>query len=99
MNYGLIGNCSYSALLENGAVRWLCWPRMDSSFVFGDLLDADKGGTFSIEQVDAASVHQDYVEHTNVVRTVFRGASKPVVSLLTTMMISGVSECLKALMT
>ena len=75
MNFGLIGNCSYSALLENGAVRWLCWPRMDNSFVFGSLIDEQKGGTFSIEQVDSASVHQDYVDHTNVVRTVFRGAS------------------------
>ena len=75
MNLGLIGNCSYSALLENGAVRWLCWPRMDSSFVFGNLLDDQHGGTFAVEMVDAASCEQHYVEHTNVVRTVFRGPS------------------------
>ncbi len=75
MNLGLIGNCSYSALVENGAVRWLCWPRMDSSFVFGGLLDEDRGGAFTVEMVDATAVEQAYVEHTNVVRTVFRGPS------------------------
>jgi GH15 family glucan-1,4-alpha-glucosidase len=73
MNLGLIGNCSYSALVENGAVRWLCWPRMDSSFVFGNLLDDRCGGEFSVEMPDATAVEQHYVENTNVVRTVFRG--------------------------
>lgn len=75
MNLGLIGNCSYSALLENGAIRWLCWPRMDSSFVFGNLLDEARGGNFSVELIDAVSVEQSYLEHTNIVRTVFRGPS------------------------
>ena len=35
----IIGNCSYSALLKEGSVEWMCWPRPDSSFVFGPLLD------------------------------------------------------------
>jgi Domain of unknown function (DUF5911) len=37
----IIGNCSYSALLKDGSVEWLCWPRPDSSFVFGPLLDRE----------------------------------------------------------
>ena len=73
MELGLIGNCSFSALVERGAVRWLCWPRMDSSFVFGDLLDERHGGEFRVEMIGATSVEQDYVENTNVVRTVFSG--------------------------
>ena len=54
MGYGLgiIGNCSYSALLRDGSVEWMCWPRLDSSFVFGPLLDREKGGAFVVEGVD-----------------------------------------------
>jgi GH15 family glucan-1,4-alpha-glucosidase len=70
---GIIGNCSYSALLREGSVEWLCWPRPDSSFVFGPLLDRERGGWFAVEGVGANEVHQEYVANTNVLRTVFRG--------------------------
>ncbi len=75
MSHGLaiIGNCSYSALLKEGSVEWLCWPRPDSSFVFGPLLDREKGGAFTVEGVDATEVEQAYFENTNVLRTVFSG--------------------------
>jgi GH15 family glucan-1,4-alpha-glucosidase len=71
---GIIGNCSYNALLREGSVEWLCWPRPDSSFVFGPLLDRERGGAFAIEGVDATDVRQEYIENTNVLRTVFTGA-------------------------
>ncbi len=70
---GIIGNCSYSALLREGSVEWLCWPRPDSSFVIGPLLDRERGGVFAVEGVGADEVHQEYVANTNVLRTVFRG--------------------------
>ena len=75
MSYGLgiIGNCSYNALLRNGSVEWLCWPRPDSSFVFGPLLDRERGGAFTVRGVDPDEVRQEYVENTNVLRTVFSG--------------------------
>ena len=69
----IIWNCSYSALLKEGSVEWMCWPRPDSSFVFGPLLDRDQGGAFAIEGIDASDVEQSYFENTNVLRTVFRG--------------------------
>jgi GH15 family glucan-1,4-alpha-glucosidase len=72
---GIIGNCSYSALVKDGSVEWMCWPRPDSSFVFGPILDREKGGAFAIEGVDATEVRQGYVENTNVLRTVFSGPS------------------------
>ncbi len=72
---GIIGNCSYNALLRDGSVEWLCWPRPDSSFVFGPLLDRERGGAFVVEGVDATDVRQEYVENTNVLRTVFGGPS------------------------
>jgi GH15 family glucan-1,4-alpha-glucosidase len=70
---GLIGNCSYNALLSQGSVEWLCWPRPDSSFVFGPLLDRKRGGSFVVEGVDTPDVRQEYLENTNVLRTVFSG--------------------------
>ena len=70
---GIIGNCSYNALLRDGSVEWLCWPRPDSSFVIGPLLDRERGGVFAIEGIDATDVRQEYVENTNVLRTVFSG--------------------------
>jgi len=70
---GIIGNCSYNALVRDGSVEWLCWPRPDSSFVFGPLLDRERGGAFAVEGVDADEVRQEYVENTNVLRTVFSG--------------------------
>ena len=70
---GLIGNCSYNALVEAGSVEWLCWPAPDSSFVFGPLLDRERGGTFTVTGVGANEVRQEYLENTNVLRTTFSG--------------------------
>ena len=72
---GIIGNCSYNALVSEGSVEWLCWPRPDSSFVFGPLLDRERGGTFVVEGMNVADVHEEYVENTNVLRTVFTGST------------------------
>jgi hypothetical protein len=58
---GIVGNCSFNALISEGSVEWLCWPRPDSSFVFGPLLDREKGGVFVVEGVDVADVHQEYI--------------------------------------
>jgi GH15 family glucan-1,4-alpha-glucosidase len=70
---GIIGNCAYSALVDRGSIEWLCWPRPDSSFVFGPLLDREKGGAFIVEGVDTPDIEMGYLENTNVLRTVFRG--------------------------
>lgn len=72
-NYGLIGNCSFLALVDKNAnVGWLCWPRFDSSFLFGGLLDEKKGGEFSIQPIgDNFTSKQYYLENTNVLVTEF----------------------------
>jgi GH15 family glucan-1,4-alpha-glucosidase len=68
--YGLIGNCQISALIENnGSVDWLCLPRPDSPPVFGRLLDPD-GGQFSIETSGKSSGKQNYLSNTNVLQTI-----------------------------
>lgn len=71
MDYGIIGNCAYSALVDQGRIVWLGWPRLDSSPVFGALLDDPGGGSFDVEVDDLLSCHQEYVENTNILRTVF----------------------------
>lgn len=69
---GLIGNCAYLALIRHDtSVAWLCWPRFDSSFVFGDLLDAHKGGEFSVRPAAPGGFgsRQYYLPNTNVLCT------------------------------
>ncbi len=70
---GLIGNCSFNALVEQGRIVWLCWPRPDSSFVFGELVGGESGGVYSIQPEGPAECHVSYIENTNVLRTEFRG--------------------------
>jgi GH15 family glucan-1,4-alpha-glucosidase len=68
---GVVGNCAFLALIgTDTAVRWLCWPRFDSSFVFGSLLDEQKGGECSIRPATAEfTSSQYYVPNTNVLCT------------------------------
>jgi len=74
----LIGNGSFQALVDPGArVRWLCWPRFDSDFVFAHLLDEDKGGSFSVDVRESQQEsHQSYVRDTAVVTTSITCMSK-----------------------
>lgn len=67
---GIIGNCAYMAHVQkNTNISWLCWPSFDSSFVFGSMLDPEKGGEFSIRPEGEYSSKQYYIENTNVIRT------------------------------
>jgi GH15 family glucan-1,4-alpha-glucosidase len=67
---GIIGNCGYLAHVhKNTNIEWLCWPRFDSSFVFGGLLDKDKGGSFTILPAGDYTSSQYYLENTNVLCT------------------------------
>ena len=70
---GIVGNCSYIAYIDDeAAVRWLCMPRFDSSFLFGSLLDPHKGGRFSIHVPEPFSTRQRYAENTNILHTDFQ---------------------------
>ncbi|ELR68265.1 Glucoamylase [Fulvivirga imtechensis AK7] len=69
--YGLIGNCSYQAHIhKNTNIEWMCWPRFDSSFIFGKMLDSEKGGEFSIQPSEGIKEsRQYYLENTNILCT------------------------------
>ena len=68
---GVIGNCAFLAHIDKSTnISWMCWPRFDSSFVFGQLLDKKKGGEFSILPADSTyQSEQCYIENTNILRT------------------------------
>jgi GH15 family glucan-1,4-alpha-glucosidase len=72
-NMGVIGNCTYLAYIDLKAdVKWMCMPRFDSSFLFGSLLDEEKGGHFYIRPAgEDYRVRQYYVPNTNVLCTEF----------------------------
>ena len=70
---GIVGNCAYLAHIDTlGRVRWLCWPRFDSSCIFGSLLDEDEGGELGVSGLGLAPASQEYVWNTNVLQTTVR---------------------------
>ena len=70
-DFGVIGNCAFTAHIKKDTkVSWMCWPRFDSSFIFGGLLDEKKGGEFSaLPMNEDIESKQYYVENTNVLCT------------------------------
>lgn len=67
---GIVGNCAFIAHVnKNTDISWMCWPRFDSSFVFGSLLDSKKGGEFTILPSGEYTSKQYYLENTNVLCT------------------------------
>src|SRR5688572_9601525 len=71
LNLGMIGNCAYSALIdERGGIVWCCLPRFDGDPVFNSLLDpSSNGSTWAFELEDFARSEQQYEPNTAVLRT------------------------------
>ncbi|REE02152.1 glycoside hydrolase family 15 protein [Marinoscillum furvescens] len=70
-DFGVIGNCAFTAHIHKDTnISWMCWPRFDSSFIFGGLLDQEKGGEFSVKPLESEmQSKQYYVENTNILCT------------------------------
>ena len=67
---GIIGNCGFLAHVnKNTNIDWLCWPRFDSTFIFGTMLDSKKGGDFYIRPEGEYTSRQYYLENTNILIT------------------------------
>ncbi len=74
MQYGLIGNCAISALIDGEArIVWSCFPRFDGDPIFCRLLDDDgERGFFGVELDGGVSIEQRYVENTALLETIMR---------------------------
>ena len=72
LNYGIIGNCKSSALInEDSSIDWSCLPQFDSPSVFGKILDDQKGGAFKIVCEESYQISQKYLEKTAILLTRF----------------------------
>jgi GH15 family glucan-1,4-alpha-glucosidase len=72
-SYAVIGDLQSVALVGSDAsIDFLCLPRFDSPSIFAALLDADRGGRFSITpRLDGARCKQLYLPETNVLLSRF----------------------------
>ena len=72
LNYGIIGNCKSSAIInEDSSIDWCCLPQFDSSSIFCKIIDNKNGGSFKIECDKSFKVSQKYLEKTAILITNF----------------------------
>ena len=72
--HGIIGDLHTIALVGvDATIDWCCLPNFDSPAVFASILDAEKGGQFSIRHLGSAQTKQLYIPDTNVLMTRFLG--------------------------
>jgi GH15 family glucan-1,4-alpha-glucosidase len=71
-DYAIVGDGRCAALISRGgSVDWLCWPRFDSPSLFAAILDAERGGRFTIAPAAPFRSERAYLDRTNVLRTRF----------------------------
>ena len=76
LNYGIIGNCKSSALInEDSSIDWCCLPQFNSPSVFGKILDEKIGGSFKILCDDSYKITQKYIDKTCILKTKFDNGS------------------------
>ncbi len=73
-DYGMIGDLHSIALISpRGSIDWCCLPFFDSSSVFASILDADKGGRFTVYIKDYTTSHLTYLTDTNILSNTMVG--------------------------
>ncbi len=74
-DYALIGDCRSAALVaRDGGIDWATLHRFDADPVFCRLLDASRGGFWSIRPRAEYACTRAYLPATNILRTVFTDA-------------------------
>src|SRR5262245_37565380 len=73
-DHGLIGDGATAALVgRDGAISWMCAPRFDAPPVFCRILDARRGGAFTLAPEGLIESRQYYEPDTAVLVTEMRG--------------------------
>src|SRR3712207_3498000 len=73
-DHGLIGDGATAALVgRDGAVSWLCVPHFDSPPLFCRILDAGRGGSYTVAPDDLVESRQSYLPDSGVLVTEMRG--------------------------
>ncbi|TPE46056.1 glycoside hydrolase family 15 protein [Pontibacter mangrovi] len=72
-DHGVIGDLNTVALVGlNGTIDFMCFPNFDSPTIFASMLDAEKGGCFTIAPTHNGIKHRQlYLPDTNVLLTRF----------------------------
>ena len=71
-DYGMIGDLRSAALIsKRGSIDWMCLPRFDSPWIFGRLLDWEKGGYLELAPPGEALSYRQYRRDSNVIQTVW----------------------------
>jgi GH15 family glucan-1,4-alpha-glucosidase len=71
-DHGVVGDLRTVALVGvNGTIDWYCPGRFDAPSVFASILDAERGGHWSIRPAEECSTKQLYFPDTNVLITRF----------------------------
>ncbi|MFA6831896.1 MAG: glycoside hydrolase family 15 protein [Bacteroidaceae bacterium] len=72
LNCGIVGNGRTAALIsDTGSVDWFCLPDFDSPSVFAGILDKKKGGQLGFTVSEDYKITQEYLQHTNILKTIF----------------------------
>jgi GH15 family glucan-1,4-alpha-glucosidase len=74
-DYAAIGDCHGAALVSrDGSIDWCTLRRFDADPVFCRILDAERGGFWSIRPQGEYRAARSYLEGSNILRTVFSTA-------------------------
>lgn len=71
-DYAIVGNLKSAGLVSKDAsIDWVPAPYINSGSIFGKILDAEKGGFWSIRPKGKYAVDQKYIKNTNIIETFF----------------------------